>query len=100
MAGRKSRTAKLKGISGFSETDAGLLVKDHIETVDALWGENYVDLAERLGRTAQTSGVKLELLYTILIADALGALRRTGRVRSLLAAANRRKGELALITLL
>jgi hypothetical protein len=100
MAGKKSRTAEVKGISGFSEADAGLLVKEHIETVDALWGENCADLAERLGRTAQTSGVKLELLYTILIADALRALRRKGQVRNLFAAANRRKGELVLIALL
>jgi hypothetical protein len=100
MAGKKSRTAEVKEISGFSETDAGQLVKDHVETVNALWGENCDDLAERLGRIAQTSGVKLELLYTILISDALGALRRKGRVRSLLAAASRHKGELAFIALL
>jgi hypothetical protein len=99
MAGKKSQAADVRGISGFSEMNAGLLVKEHIETVDALWGENCADLAERLGRTAQTSRVKLELLYTILIADALGALRRKGWVRSLLAATNRRKSELALITL-
>jgi hypothetical protein len=100
MAGKKSRTAELKRISGCGDADTELLLKNHVETVVDLWGENCAGLAERLEHTAQTSGVKLELLYTILVADALGALRRKRRVRDLPAAANRRKGELTLITLL
>jgi hypothetical protein len=100
MAREKSQAAEIKRISGFGDEDAERLSKNDIKTVEALWVENRDDIAGRLGRTGQTSGVKLEILYAVLMADALGALSKKGWWRRPFAAANRHKGELTLFILL
>lgn len=102
MARKKSKAVDINRISGFSVEDAERLSKKDIEikTVEALWGKNRDDIAGHLERTGQTSSVKLEILYAVLIADALGALSKKGWWRKPSAAANQHKGELALYTLL
>jgi len=99
MERKKSRTAEVERIFGLSDADAEQLLKHDVGTLDALWGEGG-GLAERLGSKAKDAEVKVELLYSILIADALDALRPKGRARRLLASAGQRKVELAFVALL
>jgi hypothetical protein len=99
MERKKSRTAEVERIFGLGDADAERLLKHNVRTPAALWGEGG-SLAERLGSTAEATGVKVELLYTILIADALGALKPKGRALRLLASTSRRKGEMAFVALL
>lgn len=95
-ARQKPRARALNRISGVGGPDAGRLLEQNVETLDDLWGGGGSGLADRLNRTARASGVSRELLYGVLVGDALGVLRQKNPARRFLAAAGRRKGGLAL----
>lgn len=97
---RKSKARELQRIFGLGGgPDVPLLAGRELKTLDDLWGDDG-KFTERLQRKAEGTEIKIELLYALLVADALGVLRPKNPAKRFFAAARRRKSELALGVLL
>lgn len=91
---QKSQARELERISGLGGGPEVPRLSGHqVKTLDDLWGDGS-KLAERVRRTAGAANVRSELLYALLVADALDALRPKSRVKRFFAGVRWRKSEL------
>lgn len=96
----KSQARELARISGLGdEPDVRRLLDNKVKTLDDLWG-NSGKLTDRLPQMAEATKVRSELLYALLVGDALSVLRPNKPAKRFFAAARRRKSELVLGALL